>query len=112
MTGRRTTSGGSRVEIPAQAGMKRPASAALSNNQAGLTHSNGAIHMPQATEQTTTNLTRRTALAGIAGAAAAGITPAIAATTDPIFAVIECHRAALEIYDEAHEHFEAMNAAY
>jgi hypothetical protein len=58
-------------------------------------------------------LSRRTALTALAGAAAAGITPAIAATEpDPVFGLIERRRAVLEIQDEAHEHFEAMNAPY
>ena len=48
-------------------------------------------------------LSRRTALAGIAGAAAAGITPAIAATAepDPIFAIIAEHCAAIDAHCRA-----------
>lgn len=56
----------------------------------------GSTSMSQATRPDTTNLSRRTALAGLAGAAAAGITPviAVAAEVDPIFTVIAEHRAA------------------
>jgi hypothetical protein len=69
--------------------------------------------MTQADNRDGTKLSRRTALAGLAGATAVGITPAIAVgETDPIFEVIERHRAALEAYDEADEHFEAMDKLY
>jgi hypothetical protein len=52
--------------------------------------------MSQAEKPNTTNLSRRSALAGLAGAAAAGATalPAAAIGVDPIFAVIDQHRAA------------------
>jgi hypothetical protein len=49
--------------------------------------------MSQADNRDTTKLSRRSALAGLAGAAAAGITPAIAATEpDPIFDAIKYER--------------------
>jgi hypothetical protein len=57
--------------------------------------------MSQATNGNTTNrLSRRTALMGLAGAAAAGITPAIASQPkdDPIFAAIAAYRAAVKAY--------------
>jgi hypothetical protein len=64
--------------------------------------------MSQADNRDTTKLSRRSALAGLAGAAAAGITPAIAAAAepDPIFAAIDEYRAALHARDIA------MNAPY
>jgi hypothetical protein len=63
--------------------------------------------MSQAEKPNITNrLSRRSALAGLAGAAAAGITPVIAgaAEVDPIFAVIAEHRAA------AMAHWRALHA--
>jgi hypothetical protein len=59
--------------------------------------------MSQADNRNTTNLSRRSALAGLAGAAAAGATalPAAALGVDPIFAVIAEHRAAVEAWIKA-----------
>jgi hypothetical protein len=62
---------------------------------------------------------RRALLMGFA-AVATPMAPALAsalsepapATADPIFAAIERHRVALEQYDAAHAHFEAMNDLY
>jgi hypothetical protein len=61
--------------------------------------------MSQATNGNTTNLSRRTALAGLAAAVAAGITPAIASQPkdDPIFAAIAAYRAAVKAYLAAFE---------
>jgi hypothetical protein len=63
------------------------------------------------------NTTSRRALLAAAPAAVlvAGTTVAALAVTaeaDPILEVIDRHRAALEVYDEAHEHFEAMDELY
>jgi hypothetical protein len=75
-----------------------------------------------ATDPTTTIPTRRALLAGAPAAAAgalavAGIANTVAigmskAEVDPIFEVIERHRAIAEAYHEAHEHFEAMDEKY
>jgi hypothetical protein len=61
--------------------------------------------MSQATNGNTTNLSRRTALAGLAAAVPAGITPAIASQPkdDPIFAAIAAYRAAVKAYLAAFE---------
>jgi hypothetical protein len=61
---------------------------------------------------------RRAVLSGAIPAAAvalaAGTALAIPRTdeVDPIFEVIERHRAALELFDETHEHFEEMSNLY
>jgi hypothetical protein len=57
--------------------------------------------MSQAINRDTTKLSRRTALAGLAGAAAGGITPAIGAEPDPIFALIAEHCAAVDAHCRA-----------
>jgi hypothetical protein len=67
--------------------------------------------MSQAEKPNTTNrLSRRTALMGLAGTAAAGATalPAAALGVDPIFAVIDQHREAWSTYKEREEKFEVF----
>jgi hypothetical protein len=70
-----------------------------------------------------TTTTRRAVLAAAPAVATATLAAGIAVNAvavavtratevDPIFAVMERHRAAMEIHDEAHEHFEAMAALY
>jgi hypothetical protein len=54
--------------------------------------------MTQADNRDTTKLSRRTALASLAGVAAAGAIPAGAGEADPIFAAIAAHRAAANAY--------------
>jgi hypothetical protein len=59
----------------------------------------GSTSMSQDTDANTTKLSRRAALAGLTGvAAAAGAIPAIGGEADPIFAAIAAHRTAANAY--------------
>jgi hypothetical protein len=55
--------------------------------------------MAQAENASTTSLSRRRLIAGAAALPATAL-PATAAEPDPIFAVIEAHRAPLQAFDE------------